>query len=145
MKTSKTKYTPKYKSDKKLNIYEPNSSSMKGFYNTNLNKAKKLYVSNSWKAPGKYKTSNPQKNLNGMLKNYMKDIEKMKKTNNLNYQNEEDLMINPEDFMYKKKEVQKLFESFEPFFEDDDFTNPSFIINKFPEDENNNNQKLKYL
>ena len=78
-----------------------------------------------------------------MLKNYMKDIEKMKKTNNLNYQNEEDLMINPEDFMYKKKEVQKLFESFEPFFEDDDFTNPSFIINKFPEDENNNNQKLK--
>ena len=78
-----------------------------------------------------------------MLKNYMKDIEKMKKTNNLNYQNEEDLMINTEDFMYKKKEVQKLFESFEPFFEDDDFTNPSFIINKFPEDENNNNQKLK--
>ena len=143
MKTSKSKYTPKYKSDKKLNIYEPNSSSMKGFYNTNLNKAKKLYVSNSWKAPGKYKTSNPQKNLNGMLKNYMKDIEKMKKTNNLNYQNEEDLMINPEDFMYKKKEVQKLFESFEPFFEDDDFTNPSFIINKFPEDENNDNQKLK--
>ena len=52
-------------------------------------------------------------------------------------------MINPEDFMYKKKEVQKLFESFEPFFEDDDFTNPSFIINKFPEDENNDNQKLK--
>ena len=106
MKTSKTKYTPKYKSDKKLNIYEPNSSSMKGFYNTNLNKAKKLYVSNSWKAPGKYKTSNPQKNLNGMLKNYMKDIEKMKKTNNLNYQNEEDLMINPEDFMYKKKKFK---------------------------------------
>ena len=27
--------------NKKLNIYEPNSSSMKGFYNTNLNKAKK--------------------------------------------------------------------------------------------------------
>ena len=106
MKTSKTKYTPKYKSDKKLNIYEPNSSSMKGFYNTNLNKAKKLYVSNSWKAPGKYKTSNPQKNLNGMLKNYMKDFEKMKKANNLNYQNEEDLMINPEDFMYKKKKFK---------------------------------------
>ena len=40
MKTSKSKYTPKYKSDKKLNIYEPNSSSMKGFYNTNLNKEK---------------------------------------------------------------------------------------------------------
>ena len=41
-----------------------------------------------------------------MLKNYMKDIEKMKKTNNLNYQNEEDLMINPEDFMYKKKKFK---------------------------------------
>ena len=51
----------------------------------------------------------------------------------------EDLMINPEDFMYKKKEVQKLFESFKPFFEDDDFTNPSFIINKFPE----KNEKTK--
>ena len=51
---------------------------MKGFYNTNLNKEK----------------------------NYMKDIEKMKKTNNLNYQNEEDLMINPEDFMYKKKKFK---------------------------------------
>ena len=41
-----------------------------------------------------------------MLKNYMKDFEKMKKANNLNYQNEEDLMINPEDFMYKKKKFK---------------------------------------
>ena len=51
---------------------------MKGFYNTNLKQAKKLYVDNKWKAPGKYKTQKPQANLNNMLNTYMKDVETMK-------------------------------------------------------------------
>ena len=115
MKPSKSKYTPKYKCDSKLKIYDPNSTSLKGLYNTNLKKAKKLYVNNKWKAPGKYKIQKPQSNLNNMLNTYMKDVETMKKKDTFKNQNEEDFIINQEDLMYKKQEVQKLFESFEPF------------------------------
>ena len=143
MKPSKSKYTPKYKCDSKLKIYDPNSTSLKGLYNTNLKKAKKLYVNNKWKAPGKYKIQKPQSNLNNMLNTYMKDVETMKKKDTFKNQNEEDFIINQEDLMYKKQEVQKLFESFEPFFEDDDFTDPSIILNSIPDDQNDENQKLK--
>ena len=142
MKPSKSKYTPKYKCDKKLKIYEPNSTSMKGFYNTNLKQAKKLYVNNKWKAPGKYKIQKPQSNLNNMLNTYMKDVETMKKKDSFKNQKEED-MINQEDLIYKKQEVQKLFESFEPFFEYDDFTDPSIILDSIPDDQNDEDQKLK--
>ena len=142
MKPSKSKYTPKYKCDKKLKIYEPNSTSMKGFYNTNLKQAKKLYVNNKWKAPGKYKTQKPQANLNNMLNTYMKDVETMKKKDSFKNQKEED-MINQEDLIYKKQEVQKLFESFEPFFEYDDFTDPSIVLDSIPDDQNDEDQKLK--
>ncbi len=143
MKPSKSKYTPKYKCDKKLKIYESNSTSLKGLYNSNLKQAKKLYVNNKWKAPGKYKIQKPQSNLNNMLSTYMKDVETMKKKDTFKNQNEEDLMINQEDLMYKKQEVKKLFESFEPFFEDDDFTDPSIILYSIPDDQDDENQQLK--
>ena len=142
MRTTKLKTFSKYKCDDKLNIYGSNPISKKGL-NSNSTKSKRNNMKDKNLTQNKYKTSEAPKSLNYMLKTYMKDIEKLKKKDSFHKVNKEEPMIDMNDYNNKKEVIEKIFESYEPFFENDDCVDPSFFLRIFPKDKNEKNKSIK--
>jgi hypothetical protein len=142
MRTTKLKTFSKYKCDDKLNIYGSNPISKKGL-NSNSTKSKRNNMKDKNLTQNKYKTSEPPKSLNYMLKSYMKDIEKLKKKDSFHKVNKEEPMIDMNDYNNKKEVIEQIFESYEPFLENDDCVDPSFFLRIFPKDKNEKNKSIK--
>ena len=95
-----------YKCDKKLKIYDHIS-----FYEKNLLRAKKLYVPNGDKTPNNRKKlyeSKSKTNVNGLIKKYYADIQKMKKIEQLQPKSNNDIEFDEEAFAMKKEKLKSL-------------------------------------
>ena len=95
-----------YKCDKKLKIYDHIS-----FYERNLLRAKKLYIPNGDKTPNNRKKlyeSKSKTNVNGLIKKYYADIQKMKKFEQLQPKSNNDIEFDEEAFEMKKEKMKSL-------------------------------------
>ena len=92
-----------YQCDRKLKIYDHIS-----FYEANLLRAKKLYIPNGDKTPNgrkKLYESKSKTNVNGLIKKYYADIQKMKKFEQLQPKRNNDNNLDEEVFTIKKERL----------------------------------------
>lgn len=95
-----------YQCDKKLKIYDHIS-----FYEANLLRAKKLYIPKGDKSSNgrkKLYESKSKTNVNGLIKKYYADIQKMKKFEQLQPKIENDNEFDEEMFEIKKNKLKQL-------------------------------------
>ena len=95
-----------YQCDRKLKIYDHIS-----FYESNLLRAKKLYIPNCDKTPNgrkKLYESKSKTNVNGLIKKYYADIQKMKKFEQLQPKRNNDNNFDEEVFTIKKERLKNI-------------------------------------
>ena len=95
-----------YQCDRKLKIYDHIS-----FYEANLLRAKKLYIPNGDKTPNgrkKLYESKSKTNVNGLIKKYYADIQKMKKFEQLQPKRNNDNNFDEEVFTIKKERLKNI-------------------------------------
>lgn len=108
-----------YQCDRKLKIYDHIS-----FYEANLLRAKKLYIPNCDKTPkGRKKLyeSKSKTNVNGLIKKYYADIQKMKKFEQLQPKSHNDNEFDEEVFEIKKERLKNIILNSVDDKDDDNF------------------------
>ena len=108
-----------YQCDRKLKIYDHIS-----FYEANLLRAKKLYIPNCDKTPKRRKKlyeSKSKTNVNGLIKKYYADIQKMKKFEQLQPKSNNDNEFDEEVFAIKKERLKNIILNSVDENDDDNF------------------------
>ena len=122
-----------YQCDRKLKIYDHIS-----FYEANLLRAKKLYIPNGDKTPNgrkKLYESKSKTNVNGLIKKYYADIQKMKKFEQLQPKRNNDNNFDEEVFTIKKERLKNIILNYVDDNDEDKFCES--IINGMHTTENN--------